>query len=46
MQSQVDEISAGEVTHQPVNEQNKFATESIFRQIERLCALYLQIGPI
>ena len=37
--SQVNDLSAGEVTHQSVNEQNKLANERIIRQIERLCAL-------
>ena len=30
---------ANEVTHQPVNEQNKLATEPVLLQIENLCAL-------
>ena len=38
MDSQINEFSAGEVTHQSLNEQFKLATEPIFRQIERLCA--------
>ena len=39
MNSQVNEISAVEVTHQFVNEQIKASTEQILRKAESVCAL-------
>ena len=39
MDSQTNEFSTGEVTHQSVIDQNKLATEPIFRQIETFCAI-------
>ena len=39
MDSQINEFSAGEVTNQSVNEQIKPATESILRQVERICTV-------
>ena len=37
--SEINDFSAGQVTHQSVNEQIKLASESIFWQIEKLCGL-------
>ena len=40
MDSQVNECSAGDFTHQSINEQIELATELILGQVERLCALF------
>ena len=39
MNSQKNEFSTGEVTHQSVNDQIKLATEPILRQFETFCAM-------